>query len=72
MLHVNGRSIDTLYVSRAEEENFIKAMKKFKFREQRTGNDGTHSYEGTKQDGRHNDHLHSGFDESSIIVKKEK
>ncbi|MEP7095350.1 MAG: glycoside hydrolase family 104 protein, partial [Flavobacterium sp.] len=70
--HVNGKSIDTLYVSREKEIKFISAMTLFKFNDNITGSDGTHTYENTKNKSDHNDHLHSGFDESSIIIIKQK
>ena len=70
--HVNGKSIDTLYISKDKETKFISAMTQFKFTDNITGNDGTHTYENTKNKGDHNDHLHSGFDESSIIIIKQK
>ncbi|MCU7618771.1 hypothetical protein NZ698_16370 [Chryseobacterium sp. PBS4-4] len=68
--HVNGQSIDTKYINRAREEKFVKAMSKFHFNKQITGNDTTHTYPGTAHQGDHNDHLHSGFDESQVKIKK--
>ncbi|WP_314241197.1 hypothetical protein [Empedobacter tilapiae] len=69
--HVNGKSIDTLYIDRANQTEFITAMNKFGFNDQITGNDGTHTYKGTKNKSDHNDHLHSGFDESKIKLIKQ-
>ena len=66
--HVNGKSIDTEYLDRDREKEFIKAMEKFKFDGQITGTDSAHKYEGTKHDAKHNDHLHSGFNESKVII----
>lgn len=70
--HVNGKSIDTLYITRDKEIKFISAMNLFKFTYNITGNDGTHTYVNTINKGDHNDHLHSGFDESTIIIIKQK
>lgn len=70
--HVNGKSIDTKYLDKANETKFINAMNKFHFKDQITGNDGTHSYENTLHKFDHNDHLHSGFRESEIIIVYEK
>ena len=70
--HVNGKSIDTLYMDRASQTKFIKAMDKFNFKAQITGNDGTHTYEGTANKSDHNDHLHSGFNEDKIKIIYEK
>ncbi|WP_068942155.1 hypothetical protein [Chryseobacterium timonianum] len=69
--HVNGKSIDTLYIERKKEEKFVKAMSKFYFDGQITGSDGTHSYPGTTHKSDHNDHLHSGFNESKIKIINE-
>ena len=70
--HINGKSIDTMYLDEERQKKFIKAMEKFKFTDQITGTDSEHSYEGTKHDVNHNDHLHSGFNESAILIVKEK
>lgn len=69
--HVNGKSIDTLYIERKKEEKFVKAMTKFYFDGQITGSDGTHSYPNTTHKSDHNDHLHSGFNESKIKIINE-
>jgi hypothetical protein len=66
--HVNGKSIDTLYLKDVDEQKFINAMHKFNFNKQITGKDkkkfdnATQETKGTL----HNSHLHSGFDDSSI------
>lgn len=70
--HVNGKSIDTLYLSREQETKFIKAMHKFKFDKQITGTSKDKYYEETKHMNDHNDHLHSGFNESAVKIIKEK
>ncbi|XZF14366.1 DUF4280 domain-containing protein [Chitinophagaceae bacterium MMS25-I14] len=69
--HVNGKSIDTKYINKERESKFIEAMKKFKFSTEITGTDGSHTYKGTIHKSDHNDHLHSGFDESQVIIIKE-
>lgn len=66
--HVNGKSIDTLYLNDDDEQNFINAMHKFNFNKQITGknkkkfDNATQETEGTL----HDSHLHSGFDDSSV------
>lgn len=65
--HVNGKSIDTLYLN-DDEQNFINAMHKFNFNKQITGknkkkfDNATQETKGTL----HDSHLHSGFDDSSV------
>lgn len=71
--HVNGKSIDTLYLDNINEQKFIDAMHKFNFNKQITGKDKKRFNNATpEQRGTlHNSHLHSGFNESSIKeVKK--
>ena len=66
--HVNGKSIDTEYIDRPQEIKFIAAMEKFNFDAQITGTNESHKYDSTKHDAKHNDHLHSGFNENKIVV----
>lgn len=70
--HINGKSIDTLYIDEERQKKIIKAMAKFKFNDQISGTDSQHSYDGTSHDAKHNDHLHSGFNESAVLIVKEK
>jgi muramidase (phage lysozyme) len=70
--HINGKSIDTIYMDKDRQKKFIKALDKFKFNDQISGTDSQHSYEGTSHDAKHNDHLHSGFNESAVLIVKEK
>ena len=66
--HVNGKSIDTLYLNDNDEQKFINAMHKFNFNEQITGNNKK-KFDNAKQDLKkdlHNTHLHSEFKPGSI------
>jgi hypothetical protein len=66
--HVNGKSIDTLYLKDVDEQKFINAMHKFNFNKQITGKDKK-KFDNAIQETKgtlHNSHLHSGFDDSSI------
>ncbi len=71
MAHVNGKSIDSVYLERDREIKFINAIKKFHFDNQRSGTDTTHNYiETNHHDAHHNDHLHVEFNESKILIIK--
>ena len=72
--HVNGKSIDTLYLNDTDEQTFITAMHKFHFTKQITGkNKKTFQYAIKEKvdPPLHNSHLHSGFDETSVQEIKE-
>lgn len=68
--HVNGKSIDTIYLNDKDEQLFITAMKKFGFNKQVTGRnkkvftDAIQEKKGTL----HNSHLHSGFNEAVVKI----
>ncbi|WP_334323201.1 hypothetical protein [Gilliamella apicola] len=66
--HVNGKSIDTLYLNDNNEQKFINAMHKFNFNEQITGKDKKQFDNARKEKNGnlHNDHLHSEFKPGSI------
>ena len=66
--HVNGKSVDTLYLNDNDEQKFINAMHKFNFNEQITGKDKKKFDNARKEkDGElHNTHLHSEFKLDSI------
>ncbi|MWN91128.1 hypothetical protein GQ597_10480, partial [Gilliamella sp. Pra-s65] len=66
--HVNGKSIDTLYLKDVDEQKFINAMHKFHFNKQITGKHKKKFDNATQEVGRtlHDTHLHSGFDDSFI------
>ena len=66
--HVNGKSVDTLYLNDKDEQKFINAMHKFNFNEQITGKDKKKFDNARKEkDGElHNTHLHSEFKLDSI------
>ena len=66
--HVNGKSVDTLYLNDNNEQKFINAMHKFNFNKQITGNNKK-KFDNAKQDLKsnlHNTHLHSEFESGSI------
>lgn len=68
--HVNGKSIDTVYLNNADEQKFITAMNKFGFNKQVTGKD-KHTFEHAIKEKRgtlHNSHLHSGFNETFVKI----
>ncbi|OCG21609.1 hypothetical protein A9G11_08015 [Gilliamella sp. wkB108] len=70
--HINGKSIDTLYLNDADEQKFINAMHKFNFNKQITGKHKK-KFDNAIQESKgtlHDSHLHSGFDESLIKVIK--
>ena len=66
--HVNGKSVDTLYLNDNDEQKFINAMHKFNFNKQITGNNKK-KFDNATQDLKsnlHNTHLHSEFESGSI------
>ena len=68
--HVNGKSIDTVYLNNKDEQLFITAMKKFGFNKQITGRDKK-VFSDAIQEKRgtlHNSHLHSGFNEAVVKI----
>ncbi|WP_254611929.1 lysozyme [Serratia fonticola] len=68
--HVNGDSVDTLYLhNSSKDQTFISAMKKFHFKQILVGNSSyfTQFRDCSNGGGLHNSHLHSGnFDNSAI------
>lgn len=73
--HVNGRSVDTLYLNQLEKDQaFIDAMVKFKFTEMLVGNNKYFRELTNCSNGGdlHDSHLHSGnFNNSSVVIIKE-
>ena len=68
--HVNGKSVDTLYLNDNDEQKFINAMHKFNFNEQITGKDKK-KFDNARKEKKgnlHNTHLHSEFKSGSIKV----
>ena len=66
--HVNGKSVDTLYLNDNDEQKFINSMHKFNFNKQRTGKNKK-KFDNAIQDldgTLHDDHLHSEFKAGSI------
>ena len=66
--HVNGKSVDTLYLNDNDEQKFINAMHKFNFNKQITRNNKK-KFDNATQDLKsnlHNTHLHSEFKPGSI------
>ncbi len=66
--HVNGKSVDTLYLNDDDEQKFINAMHKFNFNEQITGKDKK-KFDNARKEKKgnlHNTHLHSEFKPGSI------
>ncbi|MWP50356.1 hypothetical protein GQ592_11220, partial [Gilliamella sp. Lep-s21] len=71
--HVNGKSIDTLYLDNVDEQKFIDSMHKFGFNKQITG---AHKKKFNnaipeKIGSLHDTHLHSEFKDSTIQIKNE-
>ena len=69
--HSNGKSIDTGYLDDVNEQKFINAMVKFNFNKHLRGANKTiftHTDDGGSL---HDSHLHSSFDETSILIVKE-
>ncbi|MFC6269784.1 hypothetical protein [Frigoriflavimonas asaccharolytica] len=75
-LHVNGESIDTIYLWNLEQDQkFINTMKFFHYGERKVGNDAYFKKLENTSDGGdlHDDHLHSGnFDSTKVQIIKEK
>lgn len=68
--HVNGKSVDTLYLDDVNEQKFINAMKKFGFDKQITGRDKkkfNNAIQETNGD-LHNSHLHSGYNNNFLTI----
>ena len=66
--HVNGKSVDTLYLNDKDEQKFINAMNKFNFKKQIIGKDKK-KFDNAIQEKKgnlHNTHLHSEFESSSV------
>jgi hypothetical protein len=69
--HVNGRSIDTIYLNDTKEQVFITAMFNYGFGRQITGSSKIRFTNATRERASstlHNSHLHSGFIESSVFI----
>lgn len=68
--HVNGKSIDTIYLDDKNEQIFITAMNKFGFNKQVTGKNKK-KFKNAIQEKKgtlHNSHLHSGFNELFVKI----
>lgn len=66
--HINGESVDTLYLKDSDEQKFITAMNNFGFNKQITGKDKK-KFDNAIQEKKgslHNSHLHSRFNKSVI------
>jgi hypothetical protein len=68
--HVNGGSIDTLYLDDSNEQKFINAMNKFGFNKQITGKNKKIFENAIKEKSGtlHDSHLHSGFNENFVEI----